>query len=138
MVEWFGWFDVFVNNVGEQYLQLGIEDVLEEQFECMFCINVYGMFFCMQVVLLYMKVGGCIVNMVLVIVYYGSLKLFDYLVIKGVIVVFIWLLLIELVECDICVNVVVLGLIWMLLILLMFMFEQVVKFGLNVLFKWLG
>lgn len=70
-----------------------------------------------------MKVGGCIVNMVLVIVYYGSLKLFDYLVIKGVIVVFIWLLLIELVECDICVNVVVLGLIWMLLILLMFMFE---------------
>lgn len=50
----FGKFDILVNNVVEQYLQENFIDIILEQFEWIFCINIFGMFYLIQVVLLYL------------------------------------------------------------------------------------
>lgn len=75
-----------------------------------------------KVVMKYLKVGGCIINIVFIVVYKGNEILIDYLMIKGVIVVFIRLLFMVFLKgkIGIWVNVVVLGLIWILFIFVSF------------------
>lgn len=101
-------------------------------------MNIFFMFYLMKVVLFYLKKGSFIINIVLIIVYKGNKMLIDYLVIKGVIVMFIRLFFQLFVQQGIWVNVVVSGFIWILFILVSFVVKDVEVFGLDVLMECLG
>lgn len=76
-------------------------------------VNVCGVWFVSNVVLLYFVWLGCgvIVNFVLDIVLWGVLKLFVYVVSKGVVIVMMYVQVCEFGVYGVMVNVIVLGLI---------------------------
>lgn len=84
-----GGLDLVVNVVGKQVWQESICDIIIEQFDVMFKINVYVMFWICKVVLEYLLFGVLIINIVLIQFYDFLVILVDYVFIKVVIVVFI-------------------------------------------------
>lgn len=139
MVGVFGGFDIVVNNGGKQVFQELFIDIIDEQFDDMFKINVYVMFWVIKVVLLYLFFGLIIINMMLIQVYFFLDIFVDYVLMKVIINVFMKGFVQQFVLKGICVNVVVLGLIWMFL---QFsdgqLQEKIVEFGKDMLFGCMG
>lgn len=89
----FGGFDVLINNV--VIMNLGGKLLMEFDvlmWDVVMNVNVCGVWFVSNVVLLYFVWLGCgvIVNFVLDIVLWGVLKLFVYVVSKGVVIVMMY------------------------------------------------
>lgn len=104
----FGWFDVFVNNVGYCYVVKFFWEFFEEEYDGVFDMNIKGIYFGCKVVLLMMieQGFGVIVNIVLIGVVVLWLGIMVYNVMKGVVMMMMCGFVLEVVFLGICVNVV--------------------------------
>lgn len=113
----FGLVDIFVNNVGIQYVLL-VEEFLVVKWDVIIVINLFFVFYVIWVVVLGMKSWGWgwIINIVFVYVLVVLFYKFVYVVVKYGIVGLIKIVVLEVVEQGIIVNVICLGYVWMLLV----------------------
>lgn len=61
VIDYFGTIDILVNNAGLM-INTPVEQVSEEEFDCIFNLNVKGLFFCCQQAARKMNRGGRIIN----------------------------------------------------------------------------
>src|SRR5690606_27450849 len=87
-IDKFGRIDILVNNASVQYPQMDIGDITEDQLIQTFSVNVFGMFYLTQEVLVHMKEGGSIINTSSVTAFRGSEHLVDYAATKAAIIGF--------------------------------------------------
>lgn len=127
-----GGFDVLVNNVGVVVGGGMFQEVVVDVVDVVLCVNVCGMFFMFWVFgVLFVDFGyGFIVNILLIGVWQFILGFGYYEVMKVVVDVFICIVVIEFVGLGVCVNVVVFGFVFMLLIV-----EFVVNFDVCVVWE---
>lgn len=110
VVGMFGCFDVLVNVVGV-IIWSDVEGISDEEWYWVMSINVDGLFWISRVVLfvLWLVGGGVIVNISFINGLVGVVGLVVYCVFKGVVINFIWVMVLDYVVEGIWVNVVCLG-----------------------------
>lgn len=131
----FGKLDIVVNNAAQQYLQISIEDIKQEQLQHTFKTNIFSMFYLVREALQYLPEGGRIINTASVTAYQGNKDLLDYPATKGAIISFTQSLAELLAERGILVNAVAPGPIWTPSIAASFPAEKVAGFGADTLLQ---
>lgn len=134
----FGKIDILVNNAAVQFPRERLEDILSEQLEKTFRINIFSQFYMTKAALPHMREGSAVINTTSVTAYRGSKHLMDYAATKGAIVAFTRSLSSALTERKIRVNGVAPGPVWTPLIPSSFSADQVAEFGSDVPMKRAG
>jgi len=111
-VEELGSIDILVNNAGKQQFVEQVEDVPSEEFQKIFAVNVFGMFWITKAAIPYMPPGSSIINTTSIQSYQPSPGLLAYASTKGAITAFTKSLAKTLIEKGIRVNAVAPGPIW--------------------------
>lgn len=114
IVDKIGRMDIFVNNVGIVYVGI-FEAILEVDFDCIYVVNVKGVYNGMFVVIKYMQwqKGGVIFNMVFIVFMIGLFDCFVYLMSKGVVLMMIYIVVCDYLVDNIWCNCIVLACIYM-------------------------
>jgi NAD(P)-dependent dehydrogenase (short-subunit alcohol dehydrogenase family) len=124
-----GKIDVLVNNIGVQYPQNSIEDILAEQLVETFETNIFSYFYMIKACLPNLKEGASIINTASITAYKGDETLIDYSATKGAVVSMTRSLSMSLIKRGIRVNAVAPGPVWTPLIPSSFSPQDVEKFG---------
>jgi NAD(P)-dependent dehydrogenase (short-subunit alcohol dehydrogenase family) len=111
-VEELGSIDILVNNAGKQQFVEQLEDVPSDEFQKIYAVNVFGMFWITQAATPHMPPGSSIINTTSIQSYQPSAGLLAYASTKGAITAFTKSLAKTLIEKGIRVNAVAPGPIW--------------------------
>ncbi len=111
-IEELGSIDILVNNAGKQQFTEQLEDVSSEEFQKIYAVNVFGMFWITKAATPHMPPGSTIINTTSIQSYQPSPGLLAYASTKGAITAFTKSLAKTLIEKGIRVNAVAPGPIW--------------------------
>lgn len=111
-VEELGSIDILVNNAAKQQFIEQVEDIPSDEFQKMFAVNVFGMFWITKAAIPHMPPGSTIINNTSIQSYQPSPGLLAYASTKGAITSFTKSLAKTLIEKGIRVNAVAPGPIW--------------------------
>jgi NAD(P)-dependent dehydrogenase (short-subunit alcohol dehydrogenase family) len=128
-LEEFGRLDILVNNAGYQQTHERIEEVPSEEWDRIFRINIYAMFYLCKAALPVMRPGGAIINTSSIQSAQPKPVLLPYATTKGAIKTFTEALAQEAIERGIRVNAVAPGPVWTPLIPISFPPDKVAEFG---------
>jgi len=107
-----GSIDILVNNAGKQQFVQQLQDVPSEEFQEIFAVNIFGMFWITKAATPHMPPGSTIINTTSIQSYQPSPGLLAYASTKGAITAFTKSLAKTLIEKGIRVNAVAPGPIW--------------------------
>jgi NAD(P)-dependent dehydrogenase (short-subunit alcohol dehydrogenase family) len=111
-VEELGSIDILVNNAAKQQYIEQIEDIPSDEFQKMYAVNVFGMFWIIKAAIAHMPPGASIINTTSIQSYQPSPGLLAYSSTKGAMTTFTKSLAKTLIEKGIRVNAVAPGPIW--------------------------
>jgi len=111
-VEELGSIDILVNNAGKQQFVEQLEDIPSDEFQKIYAVNVFGMFWITKAATPHMPPGSSIINTTSIQSYQPSAGLLAYASTKGAITAFTKSLAKTLIEKGIRVNAVAPGPIW--------------------------
>lgn len=123
--------DVLVNNAAYQMSRNGITEIPDEEFDRVFKINVYAMFYLCKASIPHMSEGSSIVNVASIEAFQPKPPLLDYAATKATIINFSQGLAMETTPQGVRVNVVAPGPVWTPLIPATLPAESVTSFGGN-------
>jgi NAD(P)-dependent dehydrogenase (short-subunit alcohol dehydrogenase family) len=132
VTERFGKLDILVNNAAVQHPKENFADILPQDWEETFTVNVYAGFRMTREALPYLQEGASIINTVSVVAYQGHGGLIDYASSKGAMISFTRSLAQNLAAKKIRVNAVAPGPIWTPLVASTFPDQNPGDFGKNV------
>lgn len=128
----FGRIDVLVNHAGTQALVEDLTEISTEQWDRIFKVNVYSMFWVTKATLPHIPDGGAIINTGSVNGLRGNSALIDYSASKGAVHIFTYALAQSLARRGIRVNCVAPGPVWTPLIPATLPEDKVERFGQHV------
>jgi NAD(P)-dependent dehydrogenase (short-subunit alcohol dehydrogenase family) len=127
----FGRLDILVNNAAFQQTHARIEEIPSEEWDRVFRINIYSMFYLCKAAIPVMRPGSAIINTASIQASQPKPELLHYATTKGAVVTFTQALSQEALERGIRVNAVAPGPVWTPLIPISFPPDEVAKFGQN-------